>query len=967
MKSFGHLIGSLLLIAVLFLFQLFILFASSTVKGDPWQVYYESEDESAYRFSLNKEVSGVEVWLYVSTVDVDQRAFDNDWIELTFVGKPTLVATSSGQFVVEPIIGLARIGYKGDGEKSAGGLHAVYYVLPKNSFVSYVNVTLHAMRSKPRLNLPRSYLREWRPIMDVVQLETWHKGWRQCNVTLDCMGRASIISFGAPVGDQPMSSGLNWYFGRRIKPPRLAWKPDIYVEVGYVGGINIAPESFAGTGNYRCKINVGVGCGRTLNEGVANGLQETIYMASRGSGSQLIIDEAASGYIDIGLDILQRISDSPAAKAAFESLGYASFVLDLINIILTLGFDETVAGSRILAFKDLPIGEDFFAYFNFYAETASAGLSGGIVNFWGKCPFGQSVFDNLGFSVVSLPNGGMQIGGILFDYHIPDLTRLSGPVIIRDDGCIDPFTAPLKTEDYIVYKLEDDLNVSLTVERSNILLDGGNHTVFGLIISRISNSTIRFFNVVNSDPGVDVSCYNTEIYGIQVIGCRNGLKAVSQHSTFRNLIIVGGSINGFEISGWENRICNVHVNGFELGFYLCFLEDSVVSENTVEDCRVGIYLYCSWRNRISSNKISNCSECGVKLFGQTVENNEICENIINCSTDGIQSLGAASNKIEGNRIHGGSKVLELAESMLPPPTAILIQSSAANSGFKISKNVITAYPHGIRMHFTGGSTISANVIMDCRVAIYLAGSERNEIRENSLMNNNLDVYFEVSGNNILYHNNFIDGGSSKIGGELIEGITPYNTWDNGYPAGGNFWGDYAGNDGKHGPGQDNEGADGIGDLPYQIDKHGVDRYPLMEPYGELPPVTYIFQLGNVSIRLTSNSIVTGFTCDLADRKILFEVYWRNGTRGFVDIYAPKNAFQGEPTVLFDGTSIPFNKSEDDVFKRIQFTYEHSRHLIEIRFRTENTLIFTIAALIVTAAALTSIICLIRRRTRSASE
>jgi hypothetical protein len=79
--------------------------------------------------------------------------------------------------------------------------------------------------------------------------------------------------------------------------------------------------------------------------------------------------------------------------------------------------------------------------------------------------------------------------------------------------------------------------------------------------------------------------------------------------------------------------------------------------------------------------------------------------------------------------------------------------------------------------------------------------------------------------NKIHHNNFVN----NDGKQAYELGGPINTWDDGYPSGGNYWSDYTG--------EDNDG-DGIGDTPYEIPE-GIneDRYPLMDPWGglNLPP------------------------------------------------------------------------------------------------------------------------------------
>lgn len=57
-----------------------------------------------------------------------------------------------------------------------------------------------------------------------------------------------------------------------------------------------------------------------------------------------------------------------------------------------------------------------------------------------------------------------------------------------------------------------------------------------------------------------------------------------------------------------------------------------------------------------------------------------------------------------------------------------------------------------------------------------------------------------------------------------------NSWDDGYPSGGNYWSDYTGVDGNSGSNQDLSGSDGVGDTPYTIDNNNRDRYPLANPW-----------------------------------------------------------------------------------------------------------------------------------------
>jgi nitrous oxidase accessory protein NosD len=80
-----------------------------------------------------------------------------------------------------------------------------------------------------------------------------------------------------------------------------------------------------------------------------------------------------------------------------------------------------------------------------------------------------------------------------------------------------------------------------------------------------------------------------------------------------------------------------------------------------------------------------------------------------------------------------------------------------------------------------------------------------------------------SSTNTFFHNTLINNTV-----RVYRTLGDANTWDDGYPSGGNYWGDYEGVDAN---------GDGIGDTPYVIDGSNVDRFPLMAPISVLDDST----------------------------------------------------------------------------------------------------------------------------------
>ena len=108
--------------------------------------------------------------------------------------------------------------------------------------------------------------------------------------------------------------------------------------------------------------------------------------------------------------------------------------------------------------------------------------------------------------------------------------------------------------------------------------------------------------------------------------------------------------------------------------------------------------------------------------------------------------------------------------------------------------------------------------------IYLVHSYSNTIVGSTVSNNTVGIYQSHSSQNIICHNNITNNADQVLSEESV------NTWDAGYPSGGNYWSHFIGNDTYSGPYQNETGIDGIVDTPYMIDANNTDRYPFMNPW-----------------------------------------------------------------------------------------------------------------------------------------
>lgn len=229
---------------------------------------------------------------------------------------------------------------------------------------------------------------------------------------------------------------------------------------------------------------------------------------------------------------------------------------------------------------------------------------------------------------------------------------------------------------------------------------------------------------------------------------------------------------GIKLWGRSNiTIKNVEVINFYYGIFLVYSSNNTLTGNTALNNKDGIRLYRSGNNNLAGNIASNNEWSGI--FLDISSDNVLTDNTVSNNDDGINLWDSSNNIFAGN-----------------------IASSNNRYGIWVRTP----------------NTPSNNVLTG-----------------NTAFNNTFGVYLGYSSNNVIFHNNIIN---NTFQAGSTNGYA--NTWDDGYPSGGNYWSDYADVDLYSGSNQDILGSDGIWDNPYVINVDNQDNYPLTEPWSPLP-------------------------------------------------------------------------------------------------------------------------------------
>jgi parallel beta-helix repeat protein len=354
--------------------------------------------------------------------------------------------------------------------------------------------------------------------------------------------------------------------------------------------------------------------------------------------------------------------------------------------------------------------------------------------------------------------------------------------------------------------------------------------------------------------------------------------------------------------------------------------DTLIHNNHVANSVYGI--------KVSSFSRMNADNSGDirRSFNVTVSNNTLVNNGV-----AIHLLQADNSTISGNVLDGNPLGILLSDASYSAISRNLINACdvASSTGLHFGHDLyVFYYPSNPAFHFAWEWSRELDLL---EVGGIIVGGGDNIIHGNTVTNSVHsiilgDLIRNMHGSgNIIFHNNFIN----------CSGLQAYdswwgNQWDNGYPAGGNYWSDSNKTDIYSGPQQNVSGSDGICDSAYQIHAGGAiafeyDRYPLTVPLNVYD--VSVLNNGDYTIDVQSNSTVSGFKFNgPSQASVSFEVTGPDGTSGFCRVTIPKQVLWtggGQWILLVNGTQVPCDVKEDADYTYFSFNYSHSTETVQI--------------------------------------
>lgn len=419
------------------------------------------------------------------------------------------------------------------------------------------------------------------------------------------------------------------------------------------------------------------------------------------------------------------------------------------------------------------------------------------------------------------------------------------------------------------------------VINGNVVTQNG----FGMRLAYSGDNSFRDNQITSNDynfevQAVTLSSFMNDIDTSNTVNGRPIYYLVNQE----NLVVNSSSNAGYVavVNSRDILVEDLSLTGNGEGFLSAYTSRSTIRNCTLTENRRGIYLYSSDYAAVRGNTIIENSAEGVFLF--ECDRSNVSDNVVTGNGVGLFFYYLTYSSMVRNNVTGN---FERGVQILGSSHNVLSQNSLEKNGrqgiymFNSDSNIVSDNQatenlyDGMWLDTCENNILTSNdVSRNDGNGIYMLSSLNCQVQDNKAFgnsvvgihlttsDNNTLVGNEVSGNlgygvrlyrcsnNKVFHNNFLN---HTYPASVF--LSSYNSWDDGYPAGGNFWDGYTGEDAYWGPYQNLTGSDGIGDTPVIIGSNNVDRYPMMTRIS-------LHDIAIVSAAVGSDELYVGWTVDV---------------------------------------------------------------------------------------------------------
>lgn len=359
---------------------------------------------------------------------------------------------------------------------------------------------------------------------------------------------------------------------------------------------------------------------------------------------------------------------------------------------------------------------------------------------------------------------------------------------------------------------------------------------YGITLRSSSNITVTGNNASNNRDGASIYSSSGSLFIGNTFSSNSRFGIHTQISS--NITFVGNNILYNDWGALAEGCLNLtftanafHNDGiFLMGNDLFnFSSHTITTDNLVNN--LPLYYHKNRNDFIVDNIptgqliVANCANVTVKNL--TIAHTDAGIEMAFVENASISYSNFSSNEQGGIYVYASSNVTVRESNFSSNKDGVRItisNTTIRDSNFAYNKYAIHIVSRNVTIR---GNSISEN---DCGIRVH--NSTTLEISRNNIhLNNNIGIRLIGVLDAHVHHNNIAENPEQAVDDGGAE-----NSWDNGYPSGGNYWSDYIGVDNCSGPNQDVcPDPDGIGDAPYVIDANSQDDYPLMSSVGAIYP------------------------------------------------------------------------------------------------------------------------------------